>query len=164
MLRSTDKKMTSNISNSIFLYETTDRVAFMKYTKSACGEDSLLNTAESNEKPETYRKHFSGNMTFRSFVPTPLSEILRNTTIWYKREHNRWYRRLDAFLFACVRKCIETNAEKLKKTTSLKIDFLTRLIYVKLYPKRYNLLRLVVFYIRNDVISKFISNFASERI
>ena len=81
MLRSTDKKMTSNISNSIFLYETTDRVAFMKYTKSACGEDSLLNTADSNEKPETYRKHFSRDMTFRSFVPTPLSDILRNTTI-----------------------------------------------------------------------------------
>ena len=49
--------------------------------------------------------------------------------------------------------------DKLKKN-----DFLTRLIYVKLHPKRYNLLRLVVFYIRNDVISKFISNFASERI
>ena len=70
----------------------------------------------------------------------------------------------DAFLFACVRKFNETKAEKLRKTTSLKIEFLTRLTYVKLHQKRYNLLRLVVLYIRNDVISKFISNFASERI
>ena len=46
--------------------------------------------------------------------------ILRNTTLWYKREHNRWYRRLDAFLFACVRKCNETNAEKLSKNDKLK--------------------------------------------
>ena len=156
--------MISNISNRIFLYKATGYVALIKYTKIACGVDSLLNTADSNEKPGTYRKHFSGDMTFRSFVPTPLSDILRNTTIWYKWEHNRWYRRLDAFLFAYVRKCNETNAEKLRKTTNLKIDFLTRLIYIKLHPKRYNLLRLVVFYIRNDVNSKFISNFASERI
>ena len=61
------------------------------------------------------------------------------------RTQDRWYRRLDAFLFAGVRKCNETNAEKLRKTTSLKIDFPTRLIYVKLHLRRYNLLRLGVF-------------------
>lgn len=51
------KTMASNISNSIFPYETSDHVALMKYTKSACGVDFLLNTANSNEKLGWFSLH-----------------------------------------------------------------------------------------------------------
>lgn len=61
--------MTYKNQMGIFPYKTASHISLLKYTKSACGVDFMLNTADSNERQGWFNLHERG------IRPTSLSFI-----------------------------------------------------------------------------------------